>query len=690
MCSYIFSEKRVVVDVTLEYAVPGFGIVISESGSGRSDEAAAYLAKVGVDSFKVFRRRMRNTPECVYTESCPFSPGSGQRRLRFTIRRAKILIETMLDNSYIKLGECVLPNQLNSYRVGVYSSAGNTLKSMTFLVCMPDNWVASVANTFGGRISFKLDGFAFENCLQDAEIEQDKISLEAGKYYLRYDTGKINGKNDIQCYVFKSIADTDDESKLEDERKQLLTENGTILLDEPTEVDVKFKGTSGSISNIYLTDLAGGSYMRTYKEPGSHKGSAITVALDDAAKVEWIGIISDVPEWNDMSLDCPYCVASTGMLSLDKNATNIELGTRYKYSYDVESGMLYIYDGINLYNTVELPNDIDNNILTIFEGVNGVIISLTLTTKSSKTIDAFVSHTTKVYVPQNIKSPIIVMSDSNGPYDLSSSYREIVMPHKRVEVFNKNCPLELKEKIVTSIHEPHVYGIPKGTRFDQTANTIDKVCKKAVEISSIYYSFKRNVLSLDDKMRSRYSHIAVEYDSIEDYYYWFTNTEREVFDGDETKLELSAAMRRSNNSVDVYGITLDADIEDDMFYRVPNKGMLHSIDLYANKYESIPSSLYDMLFDSNTIELDKSLKGKYKQYIVEYEKNASYCVNLLSDMGEYEVSFISEGDSPYVVYDQRDDGSVSSYVNTNIQPDNNKYIVLRRKEVVHEDISSGA
>lgn len=681
MCSYIFSEKRVVVDTVLTYASAGFGIVINESSKGaRTDEATTYLAKAGVDSFQVFSRRIKDTPERLYTASCSLSPDGGRHHLRFIISRTKIVLESQAGGTFVKLGEYPLMNELNSYQLGIYSSAGNTLESMTFLVDMPNNWVASTANTFGGRISFKLDGFAFENCRQDAEVEQDRISLKAGKYYLRYDTDKVNGMNDIECYVFKSTPESNKESELEDERKQLLMENGMLLLKEPAEIDIKFKGTNGSISNIFLTDLAGGSYVRTYQEPESHHGSAVTVDLSDAVKVDWVGIISAVPEWNDMSKDCPYCVASIGRNVLSKDRAGIELGVRYKYSYDARSGMLSIYEGVNLRNQVRLVGNDENNILSIFQSVSGVITSLTLTTKNNQTIDALISQSTKVYVPQNIKSPIIVMSDSNGPYDLSSAYREVVIPHKRVEVFGKNRPLELKEKIITSIHSPHVYGIPKGAKFDQTANTIDKVCKDAVEISGANYSFDRDALKMDEATRTRFSHVAVEYDSIKDYYYWFTNTEREVFAGDELRLELAEPMRRSNNAVAVYGILPDSDIEDSMFFRIPNKGMQHSIDMYANKYETIPHGLYDIYFDSNAIAIDRSLRGKYQQFIVEYEKRASYCVNLISEMGEYEVNFVSDGDSPYVIYDQHDDGSVSNYINTNIQPDKNKYIVLRRKE----------
>ena len=681
MCSYIFSEKRVVVDVALDYVAAGFGIVINEAGAnGSTDEAITYLAKVGVDSFQVFRRRVKNTPECLHTEACSFSPGDGQRRLRFTIRRTKITLEVLNNNTYTKLGEYALPDQLYTYQIGIYSSARNTLESMTFLVNMPSTWVANVANTFGGRISFKLDGFSFENCQHDAEIEQDRVSLKAGKYYLRYNTAEVNGKNDIQCYVFKSTPQSKDESEIEDEHKQLLMENNIFLLDEPAEVSVKFKGTNGTVSNVYLTELAGGSYVRTYQEPESHKGSVITALLNDAVSVEWVGIVSAIPDWNDMSKPCPYSIAAVGKKALTKDEAGITLGVRYKFSYDVASGTLSTYEGVNFNSRVKLPNNSKDNVLSIFQGVSGVITSLILTTKNNKTIDALISQSTKVYVPQSIKSPIIVMSDENGPYDLSSSYREVVIPHKRVEVFGKNRPLELEERIVTSIHAPHVYGIPEGSKIDQTANTIEAVCKDATEIPAISYSFERNVLSLDKKVRARFSHIAVEYDSIKDYYYWFTNTEREVFSGDELKFSLAMPMRHSNNAVAIYGIAHEADIEDEMFYRVPNKGMLHSIDTYANKYETISHSLYDIYFDSNYIELDRSLKGKYKQYIVEYEKRASYCVNLMSDMGEYEVAFISEGDTPYVIYDQHDDGSISTYINTDIQPDKNKYIVLRRKE----------
>ena len=682
MCSYTFSEKRVVVDVSVDYIVPGFGIVIASTSNteGKVDEATNYIAKVGVGSFQVYRRRAEDAPKCLYTGACLFSPGGSQRRLRFIVRRNKITLEEVAGNVYNKIGEYTLPDSLDNYRIGIYSSAGNVLESLAFLTDMPDNWITNVANTFGGRISCRLDGFIFENCLHDAEIEQDRISLKAGKYYLRYSTNKVNGKNDIECYVFKSKADTDDDASIDDKSKQVLMDNGIIMLDEPTDIDIKFKGTNGGVSNIFLTDLAGGSYVRTYGAMESHPGSAITVILDDASKVEWMGVVTDIPEWDDMTKEMPYCIASVGNKMLSRDAVGINFDVRYKYSYDVGTKKLTVYDGINVNRIVDLPNSETDNVLTIFRGLSGVVTSIMVSTKKGQTVDALVSQSTKVYVPQAIKSPIIVMSDSYGPYDLSSSYREVVIPHKRIEVFSKSRPLELDEKIVTSIHAPHVYGIPKGSRIDQTADTIKNVCKNAVEIGSNHYSFKRNVLTLDSETRERYSHIAVEYDSVKDYYYWFTNTEREVFDGNELALGLASQMRQSSNSVAIYGVMQDADIEDDMFYRVPSKNMLHSIDIYANKYETIPHRLYDVYYGSNSISLDPSLKGRYKEYIVEYEKSASYCVNLICEMGNYEVEFISDNDVPYVIYDQHDDGSISSYVNTGIQPDKNKYIVLRRKE----------
>ena len=678
MCSYIFSEKRVVVDTVIDYITPGFGLVISEVSKSKVDEAVTYLAKVGVDSFKLYRRQVKSVPECLHTESCSLSPDGSHCRLRFVIRHKKVSVEIQSGGSYVKLGEYAFKDSLDSYRIGIYSSAGNIVESMTFLTDMPDNWMASVANTFGGRISFRLDGFSFENCLKPAEIEQDKISLRPGKYYLRYDKSDINGMNDIKCYVFKSESDLEGDDGLEDDKKQLITDDGIITLKESMEVSVKFRGTNGSISKIYLTDLAGGSYIRTYKELESHMGSVVTAALDGVSAVEWTGIITAVPQWNDMTLACPYSIASLNGTPLSKEAAGIELGVRYSYIYNVATDKLSIKEGVNVRSTVKLPGK--GNVLTIFQGVSGVITSLTLKAKNNQTVDALLSQSTKIYVPQTIKSPIIVMSDEHGPYDLSSSFKEIVIPHKKVEVFGKRRPLELEERIVTSIHAPHVYGIPEGKRFDQTGHTIKEVCPKAVLISGGCYSFRKNMLSLDEKTRERFSHIAVEYDSIKDYYYLFTNTEREVFSGEEIELKLGMAPRKSNNSVTLYGIMHDADTEDGMFFRVPNKGMLKSIDLYANKYETVPHSLYDVHYDSSSLKLDKELRGKYKQFIVEYEKKDSYCVNLLSELGEYEVSFMSGDDSPYVIYDQHEDGSISSYINTDIQSSKNKYIVLRRRE----------
>lgn len=89
---------------------------------------------------------------------------------------------------------------------------------------------------------------------------------------------------------------------------------------------------------------------------------------------------------------------------------------------------------------------------------------------------------------------------------------------------------------------------------------------------------------------------------------------------------------------------------------------------------------YNIDYANNEIRIEQTELKKYKQIIIDYIKNDSYAINYIENLDQYEVDIATNEDMVYVNYNMHDDGSTYSYKTTNIIPDKNKYVVLRKEE----------
>jgi hypothetical protein len=133
-----------------------------------------------------------------------------------------------------------------------------------------------------------------------------------------------------------------------------------------------------------------------------------------------------------------------------------------------------------------------------------------------------------------------------------------------------------------------------------------------------------------------------------------------------------------SGGVRLYGIPMNANIYSEYIYRVPHKAMVNAIDLYASKYDIIDETEYIVDCERSAIEITPETKACYKAFVVDYLKSNSFCINYLHDYGQYEVEVSTNKERVYMSYDMGADGAVSEYKITNIKPDKNKYIVLRK------------
>ena len=208
---YVF-QGNVTVDLRIDYLQPGFGIVIAENNKGEPRKSErAHLFKIGNYRFQEIEKDLLTQVQNK-ENSCLLAPGEDRKNqnLVFSLegRQAKLVLkyqDTETKKEKLEeLGACKLRRKPKEYFIGFYSNKGNIIRSVQFLQGAPANWVTSIKNAEGGRISFVEDGFQFENCAHDAELEQDRVELEAGTYHVSYDKELVNGLFDIDCFVFPS------------------------------------------------------------------------------------------------------------------------------------------------------------------------------------------------------------------------------------------------------------------------------------------------------------------------------------------------------------------------------------------------------------------------------------------------------------------------------------------------------
>ena len=692
---YLFSGN-ITIDVTTEFARPGFGIVIAEDNEKTFRDAThRYLFDVGAYEFNVYEKHNMTQAQSVNVSST-LNPERGKEiRFRFVLEhytmKAYILFkdtETKKDAEEL-LGTYKFGRKFHNYRVGIYSEKGNTVKDVAFLQDIPTHWDVNSKNIRGGRIRFIEDGFLFERCLNDAEIEQDNIPLKAGTYYLRYNTEPVDDKMDIQCFIFPSQPKTSEktggpsDNSMEDDKKNILdykTKSFTIL--EDGEFDIKFKGTSGKIFRISLMDNEHSDFVKTDDEPAASKGSSVVINTTGVKTITWEGIIYDYPDWLDMKEECPYAIVATSIERLNKNSFPVPMNELLKYEYNIPGRMMSAYTekGTPVVN-YRIRHNPNYPTFTIFENIRGAISNLVLTYENGATMNVNIQKTYKTYVPATIVGPIIATNAGGESYDLSSSYREVVDPEYRIDIFSADKKEFLLNYHMTDVMaKPEVYGVPAGYPINKWADTIQGISDHCKKIDAPNVDVKDHKVIIPESIRKYFAYIVVRYQGTEKFMYQFTNYEREIFD-DESYIVLDKIPSAAGSSIFIYGIPEDSKIYDEYFYRVPDKGALNTIDLCVDHYDIIKGDQYVVNTGTGEITLDKSLKGKYKNYIIDYLKSDSYCINYNEQLGQYEVDISSESPVMRIHYEMEKNTMESSgLIRTKIKPNKNKFIVLKRKE----------
>ena len=256
---YLYSGD---IDITLkiDYANPGFGVALIDNEGNSIINSKTLIFKLGSGTFEIIEKDINNNISILFSTSA--SPARPYKQdIIFKISKR--------NNAYtfnigeLELKNIVLKTEMNNYILGYYSNKDNVIKSINIASSIPYGWNVNMVNTEGGYVSFNRDSFTLEGCNNNAEIEQLNIKLSRGSYYLKFDKSK---DSDIKPYIFIS-----EDERMSDDKKNLLNTNNTFTLPEASNVSLKFVGTVGTISNIYITTESDSKYLRTSIIDGENK-----------------------------------------------------------------------------------------------------------------------------------------------------------------------------------------------------------------------------------------------------------------------------------------------------------------------------------------------------------------------------------------------------------------------------------
>ena len=320
----------------IEYCTPGFGIVlINNTASMLSAESEAFLFRIGYREASVeyktgyINKTLAKIPTIIY----PSADINQKMYIRFRKYKKTIYLD-INGESIINPKVYKLPKDINKFCIGIYSNAGNVIHNLKINSKIPDYWSINMTNTVGGRIRFYSDGFELSGCSEKAEIEQMKIALPAGTFYLKYNISK---DSDIKCYEFDY-----DSTLIHDTQKNILSDDNTIVLDHDTIVNIKFVGTKGSVSNIILNQDPDTNYAPTKDDDIEIEPSLVTIFKNGVTKVVWSAMVSALgTKHGDPYLLCDgkyktsYFGSSLGTFELNKT---------YEYTYDLESKRFSVTD----------------------------------------------------------------------------------------------------------------------------------------------------------------------------------------------------------------------------------------------------------------------------------------------------------------------------------------------------------
>ncbi len=526
LIDYIYSGDFV-ADINVLYKSPGFGIVIakySESETSIEDSSYAYICKIGNYNYSIFSRQFLTQNRLMY-QACQTAPDGTLQHYRFKLSGATLYVYLMVNGKETHLSAYKLPEIFSKFRLGIYSNKGNTIQDLEIYNNRPAWWFPNISNTNGGRISFEHDAFRIEKAEKPIELEQEKISLTAGTYYLDYVKENINNtESDIEAFIF----DTED-AKYKAMEKNMLTGNKFTV--EPKQlVNIFFRGKSGRISNICIKDDETQSYVGTEGGPQERAGSYMEIILNGISKVRWTGVIESVPSY-ELTEDPTYRIISystvndftLSALGIPKNISCEYILTVHDNSFDLS---IKEKTGASLYDRSFPLSSSSDETLHVFKNLDGKITELILTMADGTEINVLAQRTMKKYVPAAIESPIIVVDQDDNPFDLSASYRvtndgKYIFTNWEREYFEAAQDIALMHEINGAMDSIIVYGVTDDIQdfsklynvaSAEMLNSIDEFTKSYDMIASGVFSILDNrLLHFSAQVVEQYKYFIVDY-----------------------------------------------------------------------------------------------------------------------------------------------------------------------------------
>ena len=446
------------IDVDLDYYNNGFGILLINSNNKiLSNVNAALLFRLNHKSLEVIYKE--NSLQKIVGVFSSAHSVTCTDNLQISLRKIK--------NKYTMAigGQIVCDIEMNydfeNYHLGFYSNQDNTINYINVAGNVPYGWIVNMRQTNGGYIDFHRDGFELSHCKYPAEIEQIRIKLTRGEYYLKYDA--ID--SDVKAYIMLS-----DDEEIYDDEKNILRADGSFIMSKNGHVSLKFKGTTGRVNNIAITTSKFNDYVRTSPDYGD-----IRIIEDSYLKLNLLNIKEFV--LSGCIINAPGTIHSNpSHYSILKDKDNV-YGL---FDLNIAEGVYYDY----IYSNHHLWIRIDDNILTeidisgdylyLFNNVNGKITNFVITDFQDKTTNITVENTIKQYVPAVIKSPIVILDKNELPLELSSSYRYYYKDGQRYywftnterEYFKPAYSILLEDKPLDVDGTIIVYGIRKDSKWE--------------------------------------------------------------------------------------------------------------------------------------------------------------------------------------------------------------------------------
>lgn len=669
---YIYTGD-IELECHVDYNIPGFGFVLLEDIQNTSLGDNAYIFKLDQENHYQIINRGYSEQNIVRDEYI-------EAGVRFKAPANMILIFEFIENCKVRIYKAEkdenginnkrlmisydLPHLMERYQIGFYSSANNVLKFASVSSESPSNWISNIFNGNGGRIHWIKNGFIIEDCEFDCEVESARNFLEPGTYYFDFKTTNP----DIKYYIYPSyLKDTDEKRSMDeilatkkDERKNILNyKDNSFTIEVPTEINIKFKGTWGTVTELMIKKYKNETFVETDYDNIKRNPSWISFDLSKIKKIEMTGILYDVAEKHNIFL--------RGSKSYSLKDLKLELNQ--SVDYVIENNTIKISE-----NSYEINYDNDD-ILYAFKNVNGLITKLLVTYNNGDVVDILLQKTFKVTIDKDIKTPILITDMSETPFDLSSSYRLIVQDSPTIDIFNKFNPIKLTKDYLSDLV---VFGT-NGRNINIEATTIDDFTDDYELISYNHYTmdYEHNSLKIDRDIRDQYKYIGVYYKNCNEYLYEFTNYARKLFDLSKVKgLYLDFPVCNTFNNIIVYGIPKESLFYPDRIYKVANIGSINSIDYCANIYETLQSSVYSLNRTTNMLIIEKDIRDRYAYIIVDYLKDNSYAIN--EQETYYEVDIATTYEEVKIMYDF-DKNVANTYRTlnlTNKRADN--FIVLKK------------